>query len=306
MTTRREFLKQTAGLLIAGSGAVMADTGRENMPEDNIKLPASYYQQFDADFKRDVPGEGYGGWNRADIEISREHSALVVMHAWDMGTPEKYPGWHRAVEYIPRADKICRTVFPKLLSSVRKSGFNLFHVVGGGDYYDDLPGHKRAVMLAGDEPPALEQAKVDPALQRLNEFRAEHVFVGKHNEADVERGFKHLGFPPEARPLGDEGVAENAHQLHALCRDSGVNHLIYAGFAINWCLLLSPGGMLDMSRRGYMCSAVRDATTAVENRESARTESHKEAALWRVALAYGFVFDADDLVSALAEHGNGG
>jgi hypothetical protein len=39
--------------------------------------------------------------------------------------------------------------------------------------------------------------------------------------------------------------------------------------------------------------------TAVENRESARSESHKEEALWRVALAFGFVFDVDDLVTQL-------
>lgn len=300
MKTRREFLKQTAGLLVAGTGiAATAGCREKGMASDIIKLPASYYQHFDADFTLDVPGEGYAGWKTADIEISRERTALVVMHAWDMGTRKEYPGWHRAVEYIPRADEICRTVFPKLLSATRESGFKLFHVVGGGDYYSDLPGYKRAVELAGPVPPPLESAKPDPILQRLNEFRAERVFVGKHNEADVKAGFDKLAFPPEARPLGSEGVAENAHQLHALCREAGVNHLIYAGFAINWCLLLSPGGMLDMSRRGYMCSAVRDATTAVENRESARTESHKEEALWRVALAYGFVFGSDEIVNAL-------
>ncbi len=296
-TTRREFLRQTTGLLIAGIGA--AGCRGKTMPSDTIKLPASYYQHFDADFTLDVPGEGYGGWKTADIEISREHTALVVMHAWDMGTREQFPGWHRAVEYIPRADEICRTVFPKLLSAARESGFNLFHVVGGGDYYSHLPGYKRAVELAGPEPPPLESAKSDPVIERLREFRAERVFVGRHNEADVKRGFERIGFPPEAGPLEDEGVAENSHQLHALCRNAGVNHLIYAGFAINWCLLMSPGGMLDMSRRGYMCSVIRDATTAVENRESARTESHKEEALWRVALSFGLVFDSDSIVRAL-------
>lgn len=298
--TRREFLKQTAGLLVAGTGiAATAGCEEKTMPSDTIRLPASYYQQFDADFALDVPGEGYGGWKKSDIEVSREHTALVVMHAWDTGTADEYPGWHRAVEYHPRADRICRTVFPKLLSAVRESEANLFHVVDGGDYYSDRPGYKRAVELAGDEPPPVESAKPDPVIRKLHEFRAKHVFVGKHNEADVKRGFERIRFAPQAVPLGDEGIAENAHQLHALCREAGVNHLIYAGFAINWCLLMSPGGMLDMSRRGYMCSVVRDATTAVENRESARTESHREEALWRVALSFGFVFDSSDLTHAL-------
>jgi hypothetical protein len=58
--------------------------------------------------------------------------------------------------------------------------------------------------------------------------------------------------------------------------------------------------MADMSRRGLMCSAVRQAVTAVENKETARRELGKELGLWRVALAFGFVFDVDDLVGALA------
>ena len=48
-----------------------------------------------------------------------------------------------------------------------------------------------------------------------------------------------------------------------------------------------------------MCSALRQAVTAVENRETARAELCKEIALWRVALAFGFVFDVEDLVKAL-------
>ena len=37
------------------------------MGEQIVKVWANYYQQFDADYSRDVPGEGYGGWQRAEI-----------------------------------------------------------------------------------------------------------------------------------------------------------------------------------------------------------------------------------------------
>ena len=264
-----------------------------------FELPAQYYQQFDADLERDVPGEGYGGWRRADIEIAPDHTAVVVMHAWDCGTAEEYPGWHRAVEYIPRSVKISREVFPELLAAVRQSPLPLIHVVGGGDYCGQYPGYERAVALAGPRPPAPEQVDSDPVLDELRAFRRKNVFVGEHNADDVRRGSAKMDFLPEARPLGEEGVAEDAEQLFALCREAGVNHLIYAGFAINWCLLLSPGGMADMSKRGIMCSALRQAVTAVENRETARQELCKEIALWRVALAFGFVFDVDGLVEVL-------
>ena len=266
-----------------------------------ITLRTHYYQQFDADLTLDVPGEGYGGWKTADLELAPDHTAVVVMHAWNAGTPEQYPGWFRCVEYIPRAQQIGRTVFPPLLQAVRRSPLKLFHVVGGGDYYKPHPGYKACADLAGPAPAAPEAVKVkDPVMDRLNKFKGEHVFVGKHNEDDVNRGFKKLDFQPEAMPVGDEPMAENAHQLLALCKKHEINHLIYAGFAINWCLLLSPGGMHEMSSRGLMCSALRQATTAVENKETARKELCKELGLWRVALAFGFVYDVDDFIAAIS------
>lgn len=266
---------------------------------NTIKIRAGYYQQFDADVSLDVPGEAYGGWKQAKIEISPARTALVVMHAWDTGTSQQFPGWYRCVEYMPRAQRICREVFPPLLKAVRQSGLKLFHVVSGGEYYKSYTGYKLAVELAGPPPALPGRVAVDPTLARLQKFRGKQVFVGEHNQADVRRGFERLDFPKEAKPVGDEGIAEDAHQLFALCKAGGINHLVYSGFAINWCLLMSPGGMLDMSRRGVMCSAIRQAVTAVENKETARTELNKQLALWRVSLAFGFVFDVNDFVAAM-------
>jgi hypothetical protein len=42
--------------------------------------------------------------------------------------------------------------------------------------------------------------------------------------------------------------------------------------------------MVDLSRAGLLCSTIREATTAIENKETARHENAKELALWRVAL----------------------
>jgi hypothetical protein len=265
----------------------------------NIKLTAHYYQQFDADFSRDVPAEGYGGWRTAEIELSLQHTAVALMHAWDTRTREEYPGWQRAVEYMPRAEEICQRVLPALLQAVRQAQFPLVHIVGGGRYYQHLPGYRAVVELAGEEPPPLEQIEPDETWRRLRAFRAAHVFPGAHNQADIEHAFANLTFHPAAVPLGDEPVAEKGHQLFAWCRAKGINHLIYAGFAVNWCLLMSPGGMLEMSQRGLLCSVFRDATTAVENRETARAQLNKREALWRVALAFGFVFDTEDFIRAL-------
>lgn len=266
-----------------------------------VRIPTNYYRQYDADYCLEVPGEGFGGWKKEALEYDAERTAVIVMHAWDCGTYEMYPGWYRVSEWIPRAQKICLEVFPKLLSAVRSSKLHLFHVVSDGEYYRDYPGYKKAVNLAGCDRSPCETIGSDPVMDELYKFRMEKSFYGMHNKADIEKGFRNIDFPKEGKPLGDEGIAQNTDQLFALCRHAGVNHLIYIGFAINWCLFSSPGGMVDMQRRGFMCSAIRQAVTAVENRETARNELNKEIALWRVALDFGYVFDVDDFINAIVK-----
>lgn len=270
-----------------------------------LKMPGWLYQQFDADFAKDVPAEGYGGWKKAELPFDRERSALIVMHAWDCGTREQFPGWHRAVEYIPRSYDICERVFPDLLASARGSGLKVFHVVRPNSaYYRELPGYKRAAALAGgEELERVSRASRDPVFDQLQRIRFENAFPGPHNQPDITAGQAKLDFPAQARPLDSEGVAESSIQLHALCSEEGINHLVYAGFAINGCLLTSPGGMVDMQRRGYICSAIRQAVTAIECKETAREQTAKEIALWQVALLYGFVYDADDFIRVLSSTG---
>lgn len=264
-----------------------------------MRLTAQLYRQFDADTSREVPAEGYGGWHDVEVSIAPERTALVVMHAWDCGAPEEFPGWRRAVEYHPRAEKILAEVFPPLLSAVRSSPLRLYHVVGGGkDYYSHLPGHRRAIDLAGSTTSPMQVEK-DSVHEELQHLRALQGFPGAHNAADIVSGFSGLDFAPGARPVGDEGVAVNGTQLAALCLEDGVNHLIYVGFAINWCLLMSPGGMVDMSRHGCICSTIAEAVTAVENRETSREEREKQQALWRVAVEFGFVFHLKEFLGAL-------
>ncbi|MCE9590987.1 MAG: hypothetical protein K8S99_10725 [Planctomycetes bacterium] len=264
-----------------------------------ITLNTHYYQQFDADLSRDVSAEGYGGWKQTKLTFDLTCTALVVMHAWDCGTPEQFPGWYRCVEYIPRANKIASEVFPPILKAARAAKMTLYHVVGGGDVYKKMPGFRRAQSLAAPRHSPERVDVADPFMDKISEFRGDNVFVGKQNREDVNAGFEDLQFMPQAVPMGDEGIAEHDDHLHALAKADGINHLIYIGFAINWCLLKSPGGMVDMSRRGYTCSTIRQATTAVENAESARFEMAKHLALWRVALAFGFVFDDHEVIRTL-------
>lgn len=268
------------------------------------RIKTHYYQHFDADFEREVPAEGYGGWKTAELEFDLDHTALVVMHTWDCGTREQFPGWHRCVEYIPRSYRICEEVFPPLLTAARGVGLRIFHVVIGKTYYQDLPGYRQTLELEAADPGGGQADppvpfRIDRTFEELTRFRQSHVFPGDHNRADIERGQVWKRFPRQAEPADGEPIADTSRQLQLLCREYGINHLVYTGFAIDGCLLLSPGGMVDMSRLGILCSTIRQAVTAIENRETARGEQAKELALWRVALLYGFVFDVDDFITGI-------
>lgn len=269
--------------------------------QDSVQVMTGYYRQFDADHSREVPGENYEGWKKELLPLSLRHTAFVIMHAWDAGNAHTYPGWYRAVEYLPRANHIVKMVFPDLVRDIREAGMPLFHVVSEGQYYKKHPGYRAAKELAGEPPPPPPNAAPDAVHEVLRDFQAKKIFPGEHNLEDIEQGFIHLDIPREVYPREDEGIAESAAQLYALCAKQGINHLIYTGFAINWCLLSSPGGMIDMSRRGMLCSTIREAITAVENKETARNEGAKEQALWRVGLGFGFVYDIADISDFLRQ-----
>ena len=270
-----------------------------------IDVPTCYYEQFDADYTLDVPAEGYGGWKKTLLPLNLEKTALAVMHAWDCGTYEQYPGWYRAVEYIPRSAQICKNIFPRLLTVIRSKGIKVFHVCAGDNgYYKKYEGYNIAKDLVckynikKSKPETIDKSAInDKAYDNLIRFKKE---LGSHNQPDIERGFANIDFAPEAKPVGNEGIAEDSDQLFALCRYYDINHLIYIGFAINWCLLLSPAGMFEMSQRGLICSTIKEAVTAVENKETARYELCKEEGLWRTALAFGFVYEIDDLLNAIS------
>lgn len=263
---------------------------------DRITVPTWTYQHFDADLSAEVPGEGYGGWHQVDLPFAPDHSALVVMHAWDCGTAEQHPGWYRAVEYLPRANRIIDDVLPPLLAAVRAAGLPVFHVVSDQDYWSHLPGHGEAIP---DRPVTDTRAVADEVHEQLRKFRTARVFPGTHNLADIRTGQSRMGFPDSVAPVAGEPIASTSAELVAISRERGVNHLVYTGFALDGCLLVSPGGMVDLSRQGFLCSAVRDAVTSIENKESARDETAKQIALWRVALLYGFVYDAATLTAAV-------
>ena len=265
-----------------------------------MKARVRYYQQFDADFDRDVPAEAYGSWQTELVEFDRKRIALVVVHANDPGPRANAPGWFRAVEYLPRSVAIMSEHFESLLSTCRNSDVPVIHLAGTEGFHRRYPGYAVAESLSANSTPPGVSLSANEELQRFTQFRRSRVFPGEHNESDIRLGRTGMkDFPEWSRPRGEEFVVDRADRLDAAARHLGATHLVYCGFAVNWCVWFISGGMVDMSRLGYLCSVIEEATTAVENAESAREEKHKQYALWTISVKFGFVFPIGEFVSGI-------
>ncbi|MGI6561797.1 MAG: hypothetical protein ACOX3Q_04435 [Clostridia bacterium] len=275
---------------------------------NTIQLKAKIYRGYDADFTLEVPADGYLGWDTRTVEINPEKTAVVVMHAWNVGTPEEYPGVFRANEYVLRSYEVCKKVFPELLETVRNSPLRLYHVVGGPDYYSSYPGYQYVLKTLkeyneqhgiGAVQPKPDLCEPDDAYRKIKEMITYDASYGKHNMEDIHRSIKIRNFADEAMPIGDEPIAATTEELFALCKKEGINHLIYTGFALNCCLQVSPCGMVDMFRKGLICSVIEDATVAMETKESIRGEWNKHGQLYMISTLYGLIFRSKDVIGAL-------
>ena len=285
------------------NGAEINDTSTQAKIVDGkvVEVPTMYYQQFGADPSLgDDAAKTYGGWQKSDVKLNLEKTAIVVMHAAYVGEPETAHDQFQYCEYVPRSYRLAQENFPAILEAARAAGIKVYHVPFGTGYFEDMPGYTETKAL-GAAPDPVSDIRVDgdDILTELYLFKDDHVTPGPGAWAGIkEARAKYLNFLPEAMPQGNEPIAETSNELAAVAKRDGVNHLIYMGFAVDACLLSSPGGMINMQARGCMCSAIMDCVTAVENRESTPSKHHTDTALWRVATSFGFVYDSKDLISA--------
>ena len=98
--------------------------------------------------------------------------------------------------------------------------------------------------------------------------------------------------------LKEEYVIATGQQLHDLLAQKGILHLIYVGFATNWCVLGRDYGIRAMSGRGYNIILLREATTGVEFPDTVDQLFTTEIAIREVEQQYGFTSSKKDFLRA--------
>jgi hypothetical protein len=269
------------------------------------QIPSWIYQQFDADYTLEYPAEGFGGWKKIDLPYNLGRCAVAVMHAWELQSYEEVPGHWRCVEYIPRAEVICKDLLPPFLDKVRESGIRIIHIGSSGQDITHYPGYKAVLELGGAL--TMKHSKVErcETLEEFHRLKQVHGMTGAHNRFDIAKGrVMGFGFNMHVQPQGDELVATTSDQVYNICKNYGINHIIYTGFAINMCLMMVTGGWMSMRQHGVTCSVIRELVTGVENKESVRGEKNKEYGLWHLSICSGAVLEQRDFFNAISSSVN--
>lgn len=276
-------------------------------PDRTLKLNGEYYRHYPFDFSEGKIGAiGFKGWGESiEIEAPAEETALIAMHIWNVGFDPNLPFSSEGkagpvmemLEWASRSIPIIKTEIPPILKAARDANIQVIHVASDEHYAMKYPGYRRTLDIAGNEPPGLPKAPRHDEIKPPDDVKDNLLFGEKFKES-LKYYTPNFDFPDLAKPLDSESVAFTTHQLNEVLRKHGIWNLIYIGFAINWCLWFSPCGMVDMSRLGYRCSCIKEAVTAVESKESAVGELHKQEALWRTSLMFGYVHRAGDFIGA--------
>lgn len=254
-------------------------------PPNFISLPWHLYRHYPADFSRwNEAAVGFEGWDSVVRELDLSETCLVLMHlpetgltpATEFGPNCPNPNELGTVEWIPRTMDVVTFRLPPLLAAARAAGLQVAHVGVYGGIYMEGPIWEKCVKEAGQAPPPDKDVIVRDADRWAKHTRDAFDLPRPENPKALPLPPGGSALPPELRPQGNDIIAQYPWQFHRLLKARGIDHVVYCGWALNWCLWFAQCGMADMERKGYMCSAIRGGCVAIENAESAVGEKNLE------------------------------
>ena len=223
--------------------------------------------------------------NQLHIEFSQSSQgsrALVLVDVWDN---------HFIESWLERAESVTREAVVPVLETARRIGLTIVHAPCP-EVAAQYPQARR------HRPPEPEpNASWPPAefRKREGEYAA---FRGPRNQPPGIPSIDNLGMSREIRVLDDEEVISTGQQLHELLEARRILHLLYGGFATNWCIMNRDYGIRAMAKRGYNIILLRDATMGVEFPDTVDTCFATEISIRDAEVQIGFTASNRDFLAA--------
>jgi nicotinamidase-related amidase len=213
-----------------------------------LTLPVRYYQDStpvgvpcrEENFER----------REIDMDLPVEQTALVLIDLWHN---------HFIDSWIERAGKVLREQVLPAIDAARLAGLPIIHAPCPevAAQYDQLGIHA---------PPEPSRPAPEWPPQEFRRREGEwHAYRGPREQEPGIRDIREdrrVSDVVEVRP--DDIVIATGEQLHTWLASKGILHIIFAGFATNWCIINRDYGVRAMRNRGYNTILLRDATTGVE------------------------------------------
>jgi nicotinamidase-related amidase len=221
------------------------------MPSTNpIRLPCRYYRVYT---DLDVPCiESNFHFVERDLPLPVHETALVLVDVWRT---------HYIDSWLQRAGEVTNTNIVPILQAARDIDMTIIHAPSPpvADRYAIAPESDQPSPSGPDWPPSEFRG-----IYRSGDYAA----FGRNQEPILpptyERYKTELDIAEVVKPLPNESVIHTGPQMHALLADRKILHLIYVGFATNWCVIGRDYGIIAMNKLGYNIILVRDATTGIE------------------------------------------
>jgi nicotinamidase-related amidase len=120
-----------------------------------------------------------------------------------------------------------------------------------------------------------------------------------HHEEIVASYVPQSDIHPLVLPRDGEFVVPwDGATLRRFLAERKILHLIYVGFATNWCIQFKEYGMRDQARQGYNCILLRDCTNATESADTLDGELLLRAAIREIESAVGWTAAGKDFIEA--------
>lgn len=253
-----------------------------------LDIPCRYYRVYtDPDTPCD---EQNFGFVERDLSIPVEQTALVLVDVWST---------HYIDSWLQRATDVTRDRIVPLLQAAREAGVTVIHAPSPRVVESH---HPEFMPTPG---PSAEPPTWPPSTFRGIYRSGEYADFGRDREPRlqeaIERYVTELKISNLVKPLPDELIIATGDQLHGLLAERRILHLIYAGFATNWCVIGRDYGIIAMNERGYNIVLVRDATTGVEFHDSVEELTATEIAIREVETKYAWSTTTDAFIAASAK-----
>jgi len=227
-----------------------------------------------------------------DMPLPVAETALILVDLWNV---------HFIESWIERAKQVTEDYVVPVIKAARETGMTIVHAPSPtvAAQYPQLKRHKPPQPSTPSSWPPSEFRGRQGEYAVYRGPRSQPPGIGVH----WDRLASQLSMSPAIDVQEDEYVIATGQQLHELCEDKNILHLIFAGFATNWCVLGRDYGIRSMSRYGYNIILLRDATTGVEFPDTYDNLFTTEIAIREVEQQYGFsasntdFFDAVDVLS---------